>query len=84
MLGRSLNNWRSNTDRRSAPMKMFLAGSWIDKAEKVDVRNPFDCSLVDTVPKADTSRRRKSPRRRRRRRPLNARHARLPAISNPL
>src|SRR5258708_2811699 len=34
-------------------MKMFVAGSWIDKAEKVEVKNPFDGSVVDTVPKAD-------------------------------
>src|ERR1700754_3676613 len=34
-------------------MKMFLAGSWTDKPEKFDVRNPYDDTLIDTVPKAD-------------------------------
>ena len=31
-------------------MKMLISGEWIDKSEKIDVRNPFDNSLVDTVP----------------------------------
>ena len=34
-------------------MKMFVAGSWVDKSEKTEVRNPFDGTLIDTVPKAD-------------------------------
>lgn len=34
-------------------MKMFLRGRWVDKAEKVEVINPFDRSVIDTVPKAD-------------------------------
>jgi acyl-CoA reductase-like NAD-dependent aldehyde dehydrogenase len=34
-------------------MKMFLAGSWTDKPEKFEVRNPYDDTLIDTVPKAD-------------------------------
>src|SRR5262245_7340473 len=34
-------------------MKMFIAGSWIDKPDKVEVRNPFDGSVIDSVPKAD-------------------------------
>ncbi len=34
-------------------MKMFVAGRWLDKAAKIEVRNPFDDSVVDTVPKAD-------------------------------
>ncbi len=34
-------------------MKMFVAGAWIDKSSRLDVRNPFDNSLVDTVPVAD-------------------------------
>lgn len=34
-------------------MKMFLRGRWVDKPEKVEVINPFDCSVIDTVPKAD-------------------------------
>ena len=32
-------------------MKMLIAGKWIDKSEKIEVRNPYDNSLVDTVPK---------------------------------
>ena len=34
-------------------MKIFLAGSWVDKPKKMEVRNPFDNSVIDTVPKAD-------------------------------
>ncbi len=34
-------------------MKIFLAGQWVDKAKKIDVRNPFDNSVIDTVPRAD-------------------------------
>ena len=34
-------------------MKMFVAGEWIDKTERIEVHNPFDGSVVDTVPKAD-------------------------------
>jgi acyl-CoA reductase-like NAD-dependent aldehyde dehydrogenase len=34
-------------------MKIFLAGNWVDKPNKIDVRNPFDDSIIDTVPKAD-------------------------------
>ena len=36
-------------------MKMFVAGNWVEKTEKIEVRNPFDGSLVDTVPKADAA-----------------------------
>jgi acyl-CoA reductase-like NAD-dependent aldehyde dehydrogenase len=32
-------------------MKMHIAGQWVDKAEKIEVLNPFDGSVVDTVPK---------------------------------
>jgi len=32
-------------------MRMFVAGEWVDKPEKINVTNPFDGSLVDTVPK---------------------------------
>jgi len=31
-------------------MKMLIGGNWIDKSRKIDVLNPFDNSLVDTVP----------------------------------
>jgi len=33
-------------------MKMFCAGEWVDRPEKIDVTNPYDGSVVDTVPKA--------------------------------
>ena len=34
-------------------MNMFLAGKWSDKSQKIEVRNPYDNSVIDTVPKAD-------------------------------
>jgi len=34
-------------------MKMFLRGEWVDKPQTVEVINPFDRSVIDTVPKAD-------------------------------
>ncbi len=34
-------------------MKMFIRGEWVDKSEKIEVKNPYDGSVVDTVPKAD-------------------------------
>ena len=36
-------------------MKMLLGGKWVDRAEKIEVRNPFDGSVVDTVPRSDLS-----------------------------
>jgi acyl-CoA reductase-like NAD-dependent aldehyde dehydrogenase len=36
-------------------MKMFLAGAWTDKPKKIEVRNPFDNSVLDTVPKGDAA-----------------------------
>ena len=36
-------------------MKMLLGGKWVDRAQKIEVRNPFDGSVVDTVPRADLS-----------------------------
>ncbi|MFQ5730547.1 MAG: aldehyde dehydrogenase family protein [Planctomycetaceae bacterium] len=33
-------------------MKMCLAGRWQDRDSRIDVVNPFDDSLVDTVPRA--------------------------------
>ena len=33
-------------------MKMHLAGEWVDRDEKIDVVNPFDGRVFDTVPKA--------------------------------
>lgn len=35
-------------------MRMYLSGQWVDRDEKIEVLNPFDNSLVDTVPKAST------------------------------
>ena len=32
-------------------MKMYIGGEWTDKAETIDVINPYDNSVVDTVPK---------------------------------
>jgi len=34
-------------------VKNFIAGAWIDKAKKIEVTNPFDNSVIDTVPRAD-------------------------------
>ena len=32
-------------------MKMHAGGKWIDKDDKIDVVNPFDGSVIDTVPR---------------------------------
>jgi acyl-CoA reductase-like NAD-dependent aldehyde dehydrogenase len=34
-------------------MKMYVAGQWIDKPQKIEVLNPYDDSVIDTIPKAD-------------------------------
>jgi acyl-CoA reductase-like NAD-dependent aldehyde dehydrogenase len=34
-------------------MRMYVAGQWIDKAQTIPVENPYDKSVVDTVPRAD-------------------------------
>ncbi len=34
-------------------MQMFLAGQWRDTRRKIEVKNPFDSSVIDTVPGAD-------------------------------
>ncbi|HYM70935.1 MAG TPA: aldehyde dehydrogenase family protein [bacterium] len=34
-------------------MKMYVGGEWIDKRQTIPVVNPYDGSVVDTVPKAD-------------------------------
>src|SRR3990172_11400682 len=36
-------------------MKMYVAGQWIDKPKKIDVLNPYDDSVVDTVPRAEAA-----------------------------
>jgi len=33
-------------------MKMLLADQWVDREKTIDVRDPFDDSLIDTVPAA--------------------------------
>ena len=33
-------------------MKMYVAGKWINKAATVDVINPYDGKVIDTVPQA--------------------------------
>ena len=35
-------------------MKMLLDGQWVDRPNKLEVRNPQDNTLVDTVPLAST------------------------------
>jgi acyl-CoA reductase-like NAD-dependent aldehyde dehydrogenase len=32
-------------------MKMLIAGEWLDRPERIEVRNPFDGQVIDTVPK---------------------------------
>jgi len=32
---------------------MYVAGEWVDKDKKIEVLNPYDGSVVDTVPRAD-------------------------------
>ncbi|MBI4551469.1 MAG: aldehyde dehydrogenase family protein [Candidatus Latescibacteria bacterium] len=34
-------------------MQMYIAGRWVDKSQKIDVVNPYDGSVIDTVPKGD-------------------------------
>ena len=34
-------------------MKMLIGGEWVDKEEKIEVRNKFNGELIDTVPDAD-------------------------------
>ncbi len=34
-------------------MKMVIGGQWISKKETIDVHNPYDQSVVDTVPRGD-------------------------------
>jgi len=36
-------------------MNFFLNGSWQDRDEVIEVKNPFDGSVVDTVPKANAA-----------------------------
>ena len=34
-------------------MQMFIRGQWLDKPEKIEVINPFDGAVIDTVPRGD-------------------------------
>ena len=34
-------------------MKMLIGKNWVDKDEKIDVRNPYNDDLIDTVPAGD-------------------------------
>ena len=34
-------------------MRMHIGDQWVDKDDKIEVRNPFDGSVVDTVPRGD-------------------------------
>lgn len=36
-------------------MKMFLNGQWIDKSNTIEVRNPYDGTVIDTVPGGEAS-----------------------------
>ena len=34
-------------------MRMYIGGQWIDKPQTIPVENPYDRSVIDTVPRAD-------------------------------
>jgi acyl-CoA reductase-like NAD-dependent aldehyde dehydrogenase len=34
-------------------MRMYVAGEWVSKPQSIPVENPYDRSVVDTVPRAD-------------------------------
>ena len=34
-------------------MRMYVAGEWVSKPQSIPVDNPYDRSVVDTVPRAD-------------------------------
>lgn len=36
-------------------MQMFTAGQWQDRSDKIEVTNPFDGQIVDTVPRGTTA-----------------------------
>ena len=36
-------------------MRMFLGGKWVDREERIEVRNPFDNGVIDTVPRASVA-----------------------------
>ena len=34
-------------------MKFYISGEWVDRNEKINVTNPFDGTIIDTVPKGN-------------------------------
>ncbi|MGH7318083.1 MAG: aldehyde dehydrogenase family protein, partial [Candidatus Rokuibacteriota bacterium] len=34
-------------------MRMYVAGQWVDKTQTISVENPYDRTVIDTVPRAD-------------------------------
>jgi succinate-semialdehyde dehydrogenase/glutarate-semialdehyde dehydrogenase len=34
-------------------MRMYVAGEWVSKPQSIPVENPYDRTVVDTVPRAD-------------------------------
>jgi len=36
-------------------MRMYLGGQWVEGRDQIEVLNPFDGSVVDTVPRADSN-----------------------------
>ena len=32
-------------------MKMYIGGEWVDRDDKIPVINPYDNSVIDTVPR---------------------------------
>ena len=36
-------------------MKMYISGQWVDRASTTRVTNPFDGTVIDSVPRADAS-----------------------------
>ncbi len=34
-------------------MRMHIGGEWVDKSQKIEVLNPYDGSVVDTIPSGD-------------------------------
>lgn len=35
-------------------MRMFLKGEWVDRPKRIEVRNPFDGTVIDSVPQASS------------------------------
>src|SRR3569833_1628669 len=39
--------------RSNVTMRLFFVGRWQDRDQHLEVRNPFDATVIDTVPKAE-------------------------------